>query len=115
MRSASVVEALGKKVEVIDEESPVGDHQGNGEIEAAIRELEKHIRVLKDSVERKSQLVIKDDHPIMAWIPQHAGFLLSRFQVAADGKTAHERLKGKAYRRELVDFAEKVRFMPVVT
>ena len=65
------------------------------------------------SVERKMQLVIKDDHPVMAWIPQHAGFLLSRFQVAA-GKTAHERLKGKAYRRELVDFAERVLFMPLV-
>ena len=50
----------------------------------------------------------------MAWIPQHAGFLLSRFQVAADGKTAHERLKGKSYRRPLVDFAEKVQFMPVI-
>ena len=50
----------------------------------------------------------------MAWIPQHAGFLLSRFQVASDGKTAHERLKGKAYRRELVDFAERVLSMPVV-
>ena len=34
--------------------------------------------------------------------------------MASDGKTAHERLKGKAYRRELVDFAEKVLFMPVV-
>ena len=66
------------------------------------------------SVERKMQLVIKDDHLVMAWIPQHAGFLLSRFQVASDGKTAHERLKGKAYRRELFDFAERVLFMPVV-
>ena len=99
---------------MIEEESPVGDHQANGEIENAIKELEKQIRVLKDSVERKSQLVIKDDHPIMAWIPQHAGFLLSRFQVSSDGKTAYERLKGKAYRRPLVDFAERVLFMPIV-
>ena len=50
----------------------------------------------------------------MAWIPQHAGFLLSRFQVSKDGKTAYERLKGKAYRGELVDFGERVTFMPVV-
>ena len=49
----------------------------------------------------------------MAWIPEYAGFLLSRFQVAADGKTAHERLKGKSYRRELVEFGERVMFMPV--
>ena len=59
------------------------------------------------------QLTLKDDHPLMAWIPEYAGFLLSRFQVAADGKTAFERIKGKSYCRELVNFGEKVTFMPV--
>ena len=59
------------------------------------------------------QLVLKGDHPLMSWIPEYAGFLLSRFQVAADGKTPYERIKGKSYRRELVDFGERVMFMPV--
>ena len=59
------------------------------------------------------QLTLKDDHPLMAWIPEYAGFLLSRFQVAADGKTAHERINGKSCRRELADFGERVMFMPV--
>ena len=45
---------------------------------------------------------------------QHAGFLLSRFQVSKEGKTAYENLKGKAYRGELMDSAERVTFMPVV-
>ena len=35
-----IIEALGTKVEVIEEESPVGDHQANGEIEDAIKEFE---------------------------------------------------------------------------
>ena len=101
-------------MEIIEEESPVGDHQANGEIENAIKELEKQIRVLKLSVDSKMQVVIKDDHPVMAWIPQQAGFILSRFQVSKEGKTAYEHLKGKAYRGEVVDFAERVTFMPVV-
>ena len=109
-----IIETLGRKCEVIPEESPVGDHQANGEIENAIKELEKQIRVLKLGLEQKIQLVLKDDHPLMAWLPEYAGFLLSRFQVAADGKTAYERLKGKSYRRELVDYGEQVMFMPVV-
>ena len=50
----------------------------------------------------------------MSWIPEYAGFLLSRFQVAADGKTAFERFKGKPYRRELVEYGERVMFMPIV-
>ena len=49
----------------------------------------------------------------MAWLPEYAGFRLSRFQVAADGKTAYERLKGKSYHRELVDYGEQVMFMLV--
>ena len=92
----------------------MGDHQANGEIEIAIKEFEKQIRVLKIGLEQKIQKVLKDDHPIMAWIPEYAGFLLSRFQVAADGKTPYERLKGKEYRRALVDFGERVMFMPTV-
>ena len=60
------------------------------------------------------QLTLKDDHPMMAWLPEHSGFLLSRFQVAADGKTAYERLKGKEWRGELMDFGEKVMYMPIV-
>ena len=48
-----LIEALGTKVEIIEEESPVGDHQANGEIENAIKEVEKQIRVLKLLVESK--------------------------------------------------------------
>ena len=71
----------------------------------------KQVRVLKIALEQKKQLVLKDDHPLMAWIPEYAGFLLSRFQVAADGKTANERIKGESYPRELVDYSERVMFM----
>ena len=72
-----VIEALGTKVEVILEESPVDDHQANGEIEYAIKELEKQIRVLKLGLEQKMQLTLKDDHPMMAWSPEHAGLTQS--------------------------------------
>ena len=41
-----------KKAEVIDEESPVGDHQGNGETENAIKEFEKQIGVRQEWEER---------------------------------------------------------------
>ena len=41
-----IIESLGKTVKVIPEETTVDDHQANGEIENAIREHEKQIRVL---------------------------------------------------------------------
>ena len=58
-----VIEALGPKVEVLSEEWPVGDHQTNGEIENAVKELEKQVRILKIALERELQLVIKGDYP----------------------------------------------------
>ena len=56
-----VIETFGKNYKVIPEESLVGDHQANGEIENAIKEFEKQIRVLKLAREQKMQLLLKDD------------------------------------------------------
>ena len=61
-----MIETLRKKCEVIPEESPAEDHQANGEIENAIQELEKQIKVLKLGLEQKMQLVLKDDNP--SWL-----------------------------------------------
>ena len=47
----SLKETLGKKYELIPEESLVEDHQANGEIENAIKELEKQIRIIKLALE----------------------------------------------------------------
>ena len=45
-------------------------------------------------------------HPVLTWLVRHAGFLLSRFQVSADGLTAYERLRGKPFRKKLMSFGE---------
>ena len=37
---------------------------------------------------------------------EYAGFLLTRFEVGKDGKTACERIKGKAARVQGMDFGE---------
>ena len=41
--------------------------------------------------------------------------IIDAVQIGVDGKTAYSRLKGKAFRRELVPFGECVHFVPVVT
>ena len=52
-------------------------------------------------------------HPVLAWLVNHAGFLLARFQLSADGLTAYERLKGKPFRRKLYSFGECIHYMPI--
>ena len=103
------------EVEILMQESPVGDHQANGSIEVAIRELKKQVRVLKSSVEEKLGLVLDDQCPMLAWIPRHSAFLLSKFRVGEDGKTPEERRAGKRWRRPLIAFGERVYFRPVRT
>ena len=47
-------------------------------------------------------------HPVWPWIAEHATFLLSRFEVGKDGKTAYERVKGKAAKVQGMSFAEGI-------
>ena len=47
-------------------------------------------------------------HTIWPWIAEHAGFLLTRFEVGRDGKTAYERLKGKSAKVQGMSFAGRI-------
>ena len=47
-------------------------------------------------------------HPVWPWIAEHGGFLLTRFEVGRDRKTAYERLRGKS--AKVQDLSFEVRF-----
>ena len=47
-------------------------------------------------------------HPVMAWLVSHAADVVNKFRVGSDGKTAYERAKGKTFKREVVEFGERV-------
>ena len=47
---------------------------------------------------------------LVAWMVRHCGWLLTRFQMKATGRTANCSRMGREYRREIVDFAEQVLF-----
>lgn len=53
---------------------------------------------------------IPSRHPIIAWVVEHAGELLSSFQIGPHGRTAYEGARGKPSRRSLVEFGEKVHY-----
>ena len=52
-------------------------------------------------------------HPILAFLVEHAGRLISRYQVGRDGRAAYDLHAGKPYRRHWVEFEERVYFMPI--
>ena len=47
-------------------------------------------------------------HSIWPWIAEHAGFLLTSFEVGRDGKTAREGLKGKSGKVQCMTFAVRI-------
>ena len=54
-------------------QSPVGDHQGNGQIEQVCKEIKMHIRVGRSAVEEKPGQSLGDTDPMQAWMPRHVG------------------------------------------
>ena len=93
------------------QESPVGESKSNGAAENAVQQIQKHTRVIRDGLEARYQQKVAGDHMCMAWLARHAGGVKSRLQVGPDGKTAYERLKGKKFGREWVEFGECVWFL----
>ena len=52
-------------------------------------------------------------HHVLAFLVEHAERLMSRYQVGRDGRTAYELHAGKPYRTQLLEFGERVYFMPI--
>ena len=101
-------------IEGVPQESPVGDHQANGETEAAVRDLKRMVRVSKISLESKLGFQLKDDDPVLAWMPRHAGDLINRYRRGDDGKTPEKRRTGKEWRKPALEYGERIVFREAV-
>ncbi len=95
-------------VEITQKESPVGESQSNGFIERAIQEVQKQTRIIKSAFESKLGVKLRRDHPISAWLVIHAANVINRFRVGNDGRTAYQRVTGKKFEKEVVEFGEVV-------
>ena len=96
----------------MDEHSPVGDSKSNGFIEKGIQSIEGQVRTLKLALESKLGIKIPEDSCILTWLVEYAGVSLTIGEIGSDGKTAFQRLRGKKLGHELIEFGEKIPFMP---
>ena len=53
---------------------------------------------------------VSGENRLVAWMVRHCGWLLTRFQMKATGRTAYYSRVGAEFRREIVEFAEQVLF-----
>ena len=99
-----------REQDTILEHSPVAESAANGIAEKAVQQVEERVRVLKLGLQRRISSFVPTMHPIMTWLIQHAGDMLSKLEVGADGRTPYERLRGKRYRGEVVEFGSIVHY-----
>ena len=92
----------------VPEHSHPGESQSNGIAERAIQDLVDHVRVLKLALETNLNVRLPCAHPIMAWLVEHAAYLLNRCQLGTDGRTPWGRLHGKEASEKICEFGERV-------
>ena len=95
-------------VEIVMEQSLAEEHQLNGTMEVAVREIQKQIKVMKSALEERLKSEVPSTPPILAFLVERVGSFMSRYRVGRDGRTAIELPSGEPYRRQLVELEERV-------
>ena len=107
-----LIKARGDQV-TIPENSPVQSSGSNGVIERAIKEVEAQVRVMKSALDDRAGIDIRGTSNILPWMIEYASVLLNRYLVGKDGRTAHERSRGKTSKMLGFEFGERVHFRRV--
>ena len=101
--SSMKIEVSGRQGEprdqIIKEESPAYDSRSNGYVEAVIKSVQGKIRTMKDALESRIGIKIRDDHPSLPWLIRHVGFIRSIFHVDETGRTVYENGKVRRSRK----------------
>ena len=73
-----------------------------------MQSVECQVRTVLIALQKRLEVNVPVTHKIATWLVEHAADLLNKFAVGRDGRTAFERLKGKKYRGEVVEFGRKI-------
>ena len=71
--------------------------------------LRGNVRTIKCHIESRTQEPLSDDSPVIPWLVEHAGCILSRCQKGRDGRTPFEKLHGEKPTQE---FGKRCKLRP---
>ena len=77
--------------------------------------MEEPIQDLEGFHRKRLKIKIDAQHQTIPWLMRHAAFIHNKFAVGSDGRTPYERIKGKSFKKELLEFGESVLFMKPMT
>eukprot|EP00435_Cladocopium_sp_Y103_P016599 s3099_g4.t1 len=95
------------------EDAVKGESATNGPIESCVGRLQGQARTLKSSLEEHYNMKIPPRHPVLSWLVDYCGALISRFLRGPDGRTGYERSTGRPWRIKLPEFGENVLYQPL--
>ena len=82
--------------EAMIEHAPKEAHErSNGEAEVTVQQVHGLARTLKEQVQDRAACVISAKHPVLTWLIEYAGTMITAFGRGTDGFTPYHRLKGK--------------------
>ena len=73
-----------------------------------MKQVKGHFRTLKTSTEDRYSCKIDAKSCLLAWIPRHCAYLMTRFKRYSDGRSAIQRLTGRRWGRPMVVCGEKI-------
>ena len=94
------------------ERPPVGESQSNGIIERAVGLVVGQARTLKAALEHRIGTRIPPDARILCWLVEFAAYLMNRRDIGSDGKTPLQRPHGRWDNTQILEFGEKILYMP---
>ena len=98
----------GPGTQTMTDNSAVRDSKGNGLVKRANCTVEGQVRMMVLALESKLGKPIDASSSVFPLLVLHAGTQRNRLSVAADGKTHHERLRGRKSRKQLVEIGESI-------
>ena len=88
--------------------TPAHDHQSNGGVEKAVRDVKDQLRVMRCALARRLGVVVSLSSPVIDWLVTWAAELITGARIGHDGMTAYRRLRGRDWEPRLAEFAEQV-------
>ena len=90
------------------EVSHPGESQSNGLAERSVGEFVDQLRTLKTALESRLKARLSSSHPVTHWLVEHTAYVLNKFSLGPDGRTAYGRLHGREGRERMCEFGERI-------
>ena len=85
-----------------------GESQSNGLAERSVGMWEDQFRTLKHALELRLKHRLPMAHPVTSWLVEHTAWVLNKFHLDSNGRTAYGCLHGREGHERVCEFGERI-------